>query len=181
MNKVKQLPLSLISVATLFILAGCSAAFVVLEAFLQGTLLFHIGLLWLFIGSGLLALDSRWRTCALVTIWMVLIGVPIYAAFKLSGSGSWYYYVCGQQIGDGSKGIGLAMAISIFLLSLWQYRVLTRRSIRNLFESQTANEKEFAADRGASDCNSWLKRSHCFGGYWRLHSRGLSVPNAGSG
>jgi hypothetical protein len=135
MNKVKQLPLSLISVATLFILAGCS-----LEAFLQGTLLFHIGLLWLFIGSGLLALDSRWRTCALVTIWMVLIGVPIYAAFKLSGSGSWYYYVCGQQIGDGSKGIGLAMAISIFLLSLWQYRVLTRRSTRSLFESQTANQ-----------------------------------------
>jgi len=48
-------------------------------------------------------------------------------------------------------------------------------------ENTERNEKEFAADRGAFDCNSWLKRSHCFGGYWRLHSRGLSVPNAESG
>ena len=43
------------------------------------------------------------------------------------------FNVFGQKVGHVLKEFGLAIAAVVFLLALWQYRVLTRHKIRELF------------------------------------------------
>ena len=137
MNRNGQLPIPLIVVATLFILQGCCAALEVVLSLMHGNINIHLGVLGIFIGSGLLALRPGWRTCALVFIWLGLIGIPIVSAILLALPGPLDFSILGLET---PKELFLPIAVFLFLLYIWKYRVLTRPSIRNLFESQTANE-----------------------------------------
>ena len=137
MDENRQIPTSLKVVAILFILGGISAVIEVLVSLAHSHLNINFGVLGLFIGPGLLALRPGWRTCALVFLWIAMIGIPIIAIVMLGHSGPLDFKVLGQNVGHASKELGLAIAVILFLLALWQYRVLTRPDVRRLFGVET--------------------------------------------
>ncbi len=133
MDDNRRIPVSLTVVAVLFILGGIHAVIEVVVSLAHSHLNINFGVLGLFIGPGLLALRRGWRTCALVFLWIAMIGIPIITVLMLGHSGPLDFKVFGQKVGYVSKEIGLAIAVVLFLLSFWQYRVLTRRDVRLLF------------------------------------------------
>lgn len=140
MDENRQIPASLQAVAILFILGGVFAVIEVLVSLAHSHLNINLGVLGLFIGPGLLALRPGWRTCALVLLWIAMIGVPIIAIFMFGQSGPLDFKVFGQKVGHASKVFGLALAVILFLLSFWQYRVLTRPDVRTLFGLENGDQ-----------------------------------------
>jgi len=137
MDQNRQIPLSLKVVAILFLLGGIFAILEVFVAFTQNRISINLGVLGVFIGPGLLALRPGWRTCALVFLWIGMIGMPLIAILMLSHSGPLDIGVFGHKVGNASKGFGLVFAIILFLFTVWQYWVLTRPDVRRLFGVET--------------------------------------------
>jgi len=133
MNEDKRIPASLKVVAGLFILGGVCAAIEVVVSLMHGHVSINLGILGIFIGPGLLRLSRGWRTCALVFLWIALIGIPIIAILMTGHSGPLNLKVFGQTVGHAPKALGLMIAVASFLLALWQYRVLTKLQVRQLF------------------------------------------------
>jgi hypothetical protein len=137
MEENRRIPASLKVVATLFILGGICAVIEVLVSLAHSRININFGVLGLFIGPGLLALRRGWRTCGLVFIWIAMIGAPIFVILVLGYPRPLDLILFGQKIGYVSKEVGLIAAAVLFLLSLWQYRVLTRPDVRRLFGLET--------------------------------------------
>jgi cytochrome c oxidase subunit IV len=129
----KSAPLSLKIVAALFILSGISSIIEVIISLIQGRLSFNFGVLGVVIGIGLLHFSRTWRICALIFIWIALICLPLVALVFMFLAGSVNYIIFWQNVGPGSRAIGVALAALMFGVALWQYRVLTRPDIRRLF------------------------------------------------
>ena len=133
MEQRQPTPTALKVVAVLFILGGLSSAIDVLIRLTQGSLFLNFGVLGLFIGPGLLRYSRGWRTCALVFLWLGMVGFPLAAVLVLATDQPLRYTVFGQQMGEAPKGAGVAVAALGFALALWQYWVLTRPRVRQLF------------------------------------------------
>ena len=140
MNDNQKIPMSLKIVAVLFIFGGITAVIEMLAALTHSRISFNFGVLGLFIGPGLLALRTGWRTCALVFIWIGMIITPLFILLTLGHSGAVDFKVLGTKIGHVPQGIALIMAIIAFLICFWQYRVLTHPDIRGLFVKSTENQ-----------------------------------------
>lgn len=138
MEQTKSVPMSLKIVAALFIIGGITSIIDVIIGLTQGALNFNFGALGLFVGIGLLRFSRGWRTCALVFLWIALISLPAVALVFLFVAQSINYTFLWQKIGEGPRGIGVAMVAALFALVWWQYRVLTRPDIRKLFGLSTA-------------------------------------------
>lgn len=128
-----QILISLRIVAVLFILGGISAIIEILVSLTHGNINLNFGVLGLFIGIGLLRLRRGWRTCGLVFTWLGLVGVPLIALFFLGHSGPLDFKIFGQEVGHAPKEFGLVLCVALFALLVWQYRVLTRPDVRELF------------------------------------------------
>lgn len=133
MEEVPQIPAALKVVAALFILSGVSAVLEMLFALFQSRININFGVIGLFVGLGLLGLRPGWRTCALVLLWIGMIGTPVIGLLMLGSSAPLNFAVFGVTIGHIPKPAGFVMAAALFLLAVWQYRVLTRPDIRALF------------------------------------------------
>ncbi len=133
MEQRQTAPVSLKIVAALFILGGLFSAIDVLIQLTQGSLFLNLGVLGLFIGVGLLRYSRGWRTCALVFLWLAIIGFPLAAVIILATDQPLRYTVFGQEMGEAPKGVGVVVAVVGFALALWQYWVLTRPRVRCLF------------------------------------------------
>jgi len=140
MKKVKDIPIPLKIVAILFIIVGTVAVIDVVVSLLHNHIDINFGVLGLFIGLGLLALRPGWRICALVWLWIAMVGVPIVTLIMMTQSGPLDFNVLGQKVGNVSKELGLIVPAIAFTLAVWQYRVLKRPDIQRLFRSQGANE-----------------------------------------
>jgi hypothetical protein len=127
------IPTSLVVVAVLFVIGGVCSVIEVVLSLLHGHVNINFGVLGLFIGPGLLGLRQGWRTCALVFIWIGLIGFPIAALVFLFAAGPLNFAVFGQKIGHAPKLLGILMGAVLFALTLWEYSVLTRSDVRRLF------------------------------------------------
>ena len=134
----EPIPTSLKIVAWLFILTGVFAVIEIIVSLLHAHVNINLGVLGLFIGPGLLRVSRGWRTCALVFIWIALIGVPVFAVIALTVRGPLTLNLFGQPVGHASKEFGLLVAAVLFLLALWEYRVLTRPDVRKLFRMTSA-------------------------------------------
>ncbi len=147
MQNSKPIPISLTSVAVLFILGGISAVIEIIVSLMNNHININFGVLGLFIGPGLLRLSRGWRGCALVFLWIAIIGTPIVAIAIMffAHSGPLDFTLFGQKAGHVSKEIGLAIAAIVFVIAWWQYRVLTRPDIRQLF-GLSAGQQDAAAD-----------------------------------
>ena len=133
MDENRRLPGVLKAVSVLFIIGGILSAIEVIVSLLHGHININFGVLGIFIGFGLLALKPGWRTCALVFLWITMVGIPIITLLMFCQSGSLDFKVFGQFVGKVPREFGLIIAAIIFLLSLWQYRILTRPDVRQLF------------------------------------------------
>ena len=133
-------------VAVLFILSGILSVMAVVGALVQSGLYLDWGVLGLFVGFGLLRLSSGWRTCGLILVWADMIGSVVFALCILGNWGPliqgrwgsldlWWW---GQVMGDMQKEIVIPIVGVMFLLALWQYHVLTRRDVRELFGATLA-------------------------------------------
>jgi hypothetical protein len=133
MDNATPIPTSLKVVAVLFLLSGIFSLIEVIVSLMHGHFNLNFGILGLFIGPGLLRLSRGWRTCALVFLWITMIGLPMVALLFLVTSGPLDFTLFGQKVGDASKGLGILVAALLFALAVWQYRVLTRPDVRRLF------------------------------------------------
>ena len=134
MHESQRYPLSLKIVAFLFMICGIFSAMEVFIALMRGRISFNIGVLGLFIGWGLLQLNRGWRTCALVFLWIGMMGYAFAAmAFLFGGDGAMFIDLFGVKIEDAPMELGLAVATIGFVIAFWPYRVLTRPGIRDLF------------------------------------------------
>lgn len=134
---IQIIPTSLKVVATLFILSGISAVIEIIVSLLHGQLSLNFGVLGLWVGAGLLRLSPTSRTWALIFTWMALIITPIGGLIFLN-SATLDFTLFGQKVGHIPKVVGLAAAVVFFIVSVWQYQVLTRPDVRALFRRPAA-------------------------------------------
>jgi len=133
----RPLPASLIVVAVLFLVEGATAAMEVLYSLANNHININLGVIGIFVGWGLLKLRPGWRIVALVllVIGMIVsaIGTAVFLGVGLTGAGPLDFSVYGQFVGHVSVIIAVIFAAGMFVLCFWQYRVLRRPEIRELF------------------------------------------------
>lgn len=105
----------------------------------QNHLQIAFGILGIPICFGLLRLSRAWRTCAIVFLCCSLFLAPLVGALALCGAGSVTFGVFGFALAQVHRGWFVAAAALLFLLSLWQYRVLVRPGVRRLFLPETGS------------------------------------------
>ncbi len=137
MKDVRHIPTSLRVVAGLFFLSGISCLIEIFVSLLYGRFSVNFGVLALFVGPGLLRLSPLWRTWALVFTWIALVGAPLVGLIFLIVPGPLDFTLFGQPVGQTPNMVGVAFVVVIFLVAVWQYRVLTRPDIRSLFRPRS--------------------------------------------
>jgi hypothetical protein len=128
-----ELPAALRAVAYFTILCGIGTVLSVIVDLLHGRLNINLGVLLIPAGFGLLRLSQGWRTFALFTIWVGMIGSAIMFVLLAAGIGNPTmkgFTLFGPL---GVRGAGLLISVVIFGVEFVQYRVLTRPDIRRLF------------------------------------------------
>lgn len=132
-------PLSLKIVAWLFIFSGLCAVIEILLSLTQHHLNINLGVLGILIGRGLLNFKSGWRTCGLVFIVFGLILVPIFCCIVLfSNTETVDFQILGLHVGQANAILMVAATIPFYALLLWEFRVLTKPDIKELFSDTAA-------------------------------------------
>jgi len=112
--------------------SGTSLTFPILFHFLWHP--FIVGF-WIFFG--LRRLSRGWRICALVMTWWIFIGLLWVLAYLFFGPQLHLSPPDVRMVGVAMSWILVKVSLA-FLLVVWQYRVLTRPDIRNLFYGQAS-------------------------------------------
>jgi hypothetical protein len=68
-----------------------------------------------------------------VLTWLGLVLCPLFAILAASGDFPTYFALFGQRIGDAPPALVALSFIILFGLGIWQYRVLTRQDVVELF------------------------------------------------
>lgn len=125
-------PLSLKIVAGLFMLTGLLAAIDVVVKLFHQHLDLNLMLLGLWIGPGLLRHNPTWRKWTLAFLWLGFFssGVLFLLALFRSPVDLW---ILGQAARPAPMFPVLLCSGAMFLLVLWQYRVLIRPDVKQLF------------------------------------------------
>ena len=130
----QPLPTALKVVAWLFLGFGVLAAVGLIADFSHGKLNLNCGVLGIFAGPGLLRRRRRWRTCALLLLWLDLVLIPIGIVFLLANySSPATPDFHGLVVGTVPLPPILILQGMLWALTIWQYRVLTRLEVRALF------------------------------------------------
>ncbi|MBI5091961.1 MAG: hypothetical protein HZB26_05895 [Candidatus Hydrogenedentes bacterium] len=133
MNTSGQIPSALRVVAYIHLVVGILCVIQSIVLFLYNTVSLQFGLLGIPIFFGLLSLRNGWRVCAMVLQWFGLIGLPIFFLLGLSGAVPTYFQFFGLRGALVPGWFVSAGTIPLFFLALWQYRVLIRPDVRQLF------------------------------------------------
>jgi hypothetical protein len=103
-----------------------------------------VGVLAIFISVGLRRCSRGWRICALATIWWTFIALAWKAYDLLS---RYFQAITHKPVDEHPVGlyvtpadklpVGFLVILAVFfLIQIWQYRVLTRPEVRELFYSE---------------------------------------------
>lgn len=125
------IPQPLKIVAWVFIFGGICAAIQVVVLLLAGHININLGVLGIFIGRGLLRLNRRSLAWAMFFTWFSLILTPIIIVISLFTPGT--LEVFGLTLGKVSPAFSFIFGVAAFALVYWQYTVLTKPQIRQLF------------------------------------------------
>ena len=128
-----MIPTALRVVALLHFVGGLASAVGMLVQLTYGHINIDFGVLGIPMYFGLMRLDSGWRTCALVFVWMSIVAAPFVFFIGLSAEVPAYFQAFGVSLATVSPVWLSVTTVPFFLLSLWEYRVLTRRDVRSLF------------------------------------------------
>jgi hypothetical protein len=133
-----DLPRDLRAVALIHLVFGVGALAEVLVRLSRSHVDLNFGVLGIPICFGLLRLSRSWRTCALVLLACAQLLAPIVFVIGLAGSSPATFGVLGIPIGQVPRAWVCVAAVGLFLLALWQQRVLVRPGVRQLFLADTA-------------------------------------------
>ncbi len=125
------IPQPLKIVAWVFIFGGICAAIQVVVLLLAGHININLGVLGIFIGHGLLRLNPRALTWAIIFTWFSLILTLVFIVISLFTLGN--LEIFGLTLGKVSPAFSFIFGVAVFALVYWQYTVLTKRQIRQLF------------------------------------------------
>ena len=125
-------PRDLRIVGLLWIVGGVGA---ILSPIVTGRLELGTGLLAVPAGIGLLRFRNGWRVLTLVSLWVSFIVTAIFLPVWLV-SPRFSLSVFGWR--SDSKLLALGLLGVVFAFALWQYRVLTRPAVRELFTGKRA-------------------------------------------
>jgi hypothetical protein len=131
LSDIAKLPMSLKIVAGLFILDGIKAAIEFFITLIQGGFDFNLNLLSLFIGYGLLTLNSTWRIVAIIAL---CIGIAIEGgtcAYLVTSPDQLEIEILGRPIGHTSL---IILTAFLCLLFLWMYLILKRSKTKELYK-----------------------------------------------
>src|SRR5665213_572217 len=135
----RQIPTSLSVVSYLFLIASIVSVIEIVFSAARGAIHPNFYFLGLWIFTGLRRYSRGWRTCALVFIWVSLISLAVFIGIILFDGGVLWQRSSDHKLVELPLIWSLMIVVPFFVLELWQYRVLTRPDIRNLFygESET--------------------------------------------
>ena len=128
-----MIPTSLRVVALLQLLGGLSAVAGMLVGLPAGSIHLDLGVAGIPTYFGLMRLSDVWRTWAVAFAWMGMLASAALFTFGLLAHVPAELQIFGVRYGNISARWGSAVALPMFVLSLWQYRVLTRPDVRALF------------------------------------------------
>jgi hypothetical protein len=128
-----MLPRDLRVVAVIQLVGGLASAVGMVVQLTRNHLNLDFGVLGIPIYFGLMRLSSGWRTCALVFLWFSLILAPVVFFVGLAAQHPAWFGMFGVRLASVSPVWLSVAALLLFVLSLWQYRVLTRPGVRTLF------------------------------------------------
>ena len=130
-----MIPTALRVVALMHLVFGLLSVAGILVQLTRGQINLDFGVLGIPIYFGLMRFSNGWRTCALVFTWFGMIMAPIIFILGIALRMPAYFQIFGIPLGSVSP-IWISVAVVPgFLLSLWQYSVLTRDDIRSLFHN----------------------------------------------
>jgi hypothetical protein len=126
-------PKQLFTVSVLFVLYGFWALTGMIVQWMRGDIFLDFGVLGLFIGPGLLAYRSSWRTWALALLWLSML-LPLILMFDVARNGeSQEFHAFWVPAGHVPQSTAIALLAGQFAVAAWSYRVLVRPNIRVLF------------------------------------------------
>ena len=125
-------PLSLRIVAGLFVLAGLLTVVDIVVKLFHDHLDLNLMLLCLWIGPGLLRHSPTWRKWALAILWFSFFALSLLILLALLRS-PLDFKIFGYPTAPVPTIPTLLFLLALFLLTLWQYRVLIRPDIHCLF------------------------------------------------
>lgn len=136
-DRKDKIPIALNIVAIIFLLGGISSAIGMLIRWLDGQVHIDFGILSIPTYFGLRRFSRGWRIYALVCIWVVLVACPIFFVFGFVSQPADFSFF-GLSTGKVPSFWISIVSVPLFLVSLWELRVLTRSDIRSkFFESRT--------------------------------------------
>ena len=140
-----KLPLALKLTAGVFLLWGAGGVIELLRDLPGRGLQVTPALVGAFIGHGLLSRRSGWRRVAIVWLWVTMICLPLLAVFSVfysdPGCGYLHLGVLGRSATIRNRAAAIAIPCACLMVSVWQYRVLIRADVRQLFNPERANAK----------------------------------------
>ncbi len=137
-------PLALTIVAWLFVLGGLWGAVSILEAlWVEHKITLAVDTLGLWVGPGLLRWDPRYYRWAqrLLVLDMVLASVVLLLALHPLPVG---LLVFSRPIGSVPRVLAVGASVALLGVSLWQYLVLRRPDIRQVFEAKKVDTATIA-------------------------------------
>jgi len=128
-----MLPRALRGVAVIQFLAGLAAVVGILVQLTRSHVNIDFNVLGIPICFGLRRLSSGWRICALAVLWPGLLFLPVMFLVGLVQERPAWFGVFGVRLASVPPLWLAIAALPLFVITLWQYRVLTRPDIRPLF------------------------------------------------
>ena len=133
-------PRALTIVAALFVVSGALALIgVATDLLIHSRLNMDFSVLNLWIGRWLLAREPRGRRWALVVLRLSLVALPLAGLFTLLTTTTPEVRVFGFLVGRASPILSCAFVATVFAVQLWQYRILNRPDVRELFPDRPAD------------------------------------------
>jgi hypothetical protein len=129
-------------VAVLFLLGGTSNVIDVVLALREGRIDPNVGILGIPIFFGLRAFSPQWRTAALVFLWIGFLLCPFIVFSVAFSDVPVEFQLFGRHIAAFPSYRMSIAGILLFLLLVWQYRVLVRPDIRALFVTDSSHRED---------------------------------------
>lgn len=131
MSPSHDIPQPLKIVAYLFIVGGMLCVLNVIIALMNARIRIDLGVFGIFIGIGLLRLNPRSHTWAMLFTWIGMIISPIVTLIFLITPGQLKMW--GRTVGQAPPGFGFLLGVLCTMLVYWQYSVLSKTDTRRIF------------------------------------------------
>lgn len=133
MHEKREVPTVLAVVAALFFISGAGSVIDILIAMLSGHPSVNLGVLGIPICFGLRAFSRGWRTCALILLWLGVVGGVVAFLGGLFMRDPVTVNFFGRTVGHAPPIVVTVLALPLTALIAWQIYVLLRPEIRRMF------------------------------------------------